>query len=89
MSTSGSHYKPVPIAVDGTVTLLGSRVGGLLCTTSGSFTFTLIGEDGTSVALPAIPLTAGQSFDIPFFAGTRQRSTVAASGGGAGIVFVA
>lgn len=87
MSTAGSHYKPVAIPVNGTVTIRGSRVGGLVCTTAGSFTFTLRKESLPDVVLPAIPMTAGQSIDIPFFAGTTERSVVTASGGGAGIIF--
>lgn len=89
MSTSGSHYKAIPVAANATVIIRGSRVGGFVCTTAGSFQFILRKENLPDVTLPAIPLTAGQSIDIPFFAGTTERSTLVASGGGAGILFAA
>ena len=87
MSTSGSHYKAVPVEVNSTVTILGSRIGGFIAATGGSIQFTLRQENLPDTALPAVPLSAGQEWDIEFFAGTTGRSTITTSGGCSGILF--
>ena len=87
MSTSGSHYKAVPVGVDSTVTIRGSRVGGFIAATGGAIQFTIRNENTPDVVLPAVPLTTGQEWDIEFFAGTVGRSTITTSGGCSGILF--
>ena len=87
MSTSGSHYKAVAVGVDGTVTIPGSRVGGFIAATAGSIQFTIRQENVPDVVLPAVPLSAGQEWDIEFFAGTTGRSVLTASGGCSGVLF--
>lgn len=87
MSTSGSHYKAVAVGVDSTVTIQGSRIGGFIAATGGSIQFTLRKENLPDTVLPAVPLSAGQEWDIEFFAGTTGRSTITTSGGCSGIVF--
>ena len=87
MSTSGSHYKAVPVGVNSTVTIQGSRVGGFIAATAGSIQFTIRRENGPDVVLPAVPVPAGQEWDIEFFAGTVGRSTITTSGGCSGILF--
>ena len=67
MGTSGSHYKAVPVGVDSTVTIPGSRVGGFIAATAGSIQFTIRQENVPDVVLPAVPLSAGQEWDIEFF----------------------
>ena len=87
MGTSGSHYKAVPVGVDSTVTIPGSRVGGFIAATAGSIQFTIRQENVPDVVLPAVPLSAGQEWDIEFFAGTTGRSTITTSAGCSGILF--
>lgn len=87
MSTSGSHYKAVPVEVNSTVTILGSRIGGFIAATAGSIQFTLRQENLPDTTLPAVPLSAGQEWDIEFFAGTTGRSTITTSGGCSGVLF--
>ena len=85
--TAETHYKATPIPVDGTVTIQGSRVGGVIAATAGVFTFTIITGEGPNVVLPGIPLEAGQELDIGFYVGSSGRSTLVASEGGSGILF--
>lgn len=86
--TSDSHYKPVPVAVNATVLITGSRIGGFVPATAGTITITTVSENGVTVALPGIPVTAGNDVDIPIFTGTVSRSTLVASGGASGILLM-
>ena len=83
-----SCYKATPVGVNATVTILGSKVGGFIAATAGTVQF-IIQEGSNTVTLPAVPLAAGQEWDIPFFCGTTARSTVTLSGGCSGIIFYA
>ena len=85
--TASSHYKAVPVGVNSTVPILGSRVGGFIASTAGSIQFTIRQENAPDVTLPAVPLTAGQEWDIEFFAGTTGRSSITTTGGCSGILF--
>lgn len=85
--TASSHYKAVPVGVNTTVTILGSRVGGFIAATSGSIQFTIQQENAPDVTLPAVPLSAGQEWDIGFFVGTTGRSSITTTGGCSGILF--
>lgn len=87
MSTSASHYKAVPVGVNSTVVIKGSRVGGFIAATGGTISFTIRQENAPDVVLPAVPLTAGQEWDIEFFAGTLARSSITTAGGCSGILF--
>lgn len=88
--TGDSHYKAEPIGVDATFTIRGSKVGGFIAATAGTIQFVIRGQQGQpDVTLPAVPLTAGQEWDMPFFCGTVSRSTVTLAGGCSGVLFYA
>jgi hypothetical protein len=84
-----SHYKAVPVGVNETVTILGSRIGGFLPATDGSIQIIIRQFPGPDVTLPVTPVVAGDDVDIPIFIGTDNRSTFVASGGASGTLFVA
>lgn len=86
--TSHTHYKPVPVGVNATVVILGSRIGGFVAATPGTITITVVNEHGVSTALPGIPVAAGADVDIPIQTGTVGRSTLVASGGASGILLM-
>ena len=79
-------YKAVPVPVNGTVLIRGSRVGGFIAATGGTIQFTLR-KGPVTTDLPAVPLAAGQEWDIEFFSGTDERSTVTLAGGCSGVLF--
>jgi hypothetical protein len=88
--TAGSHYKAVPVAVNSTVPIASSRVGGFVPTAAGTWTFTLV-IDGVSTTFPGIAVPAGNVglfHKFPVFCGTDSRSSVTTSVNGAGILFV-
>jgi hypothetical protein len=90
MSTSGSHYKAVPIAANSTYQIKGSRIKGFVPTATGTWTFTLV-IDGVTTALPGITVAAGgvgRETELPIFVGTDGLSSVTTSAGGAGILMV-
>lgn len=85
--TSGSHYKPIVVPVDGTVVLNGSNLGGFIPATAGSITITIIEGNGQDpITLPTIPVVAGAYLDLWMYVGTAGRSTFVASGGASGIL---
>lgn len=84
---SFDRFKPVNVGVNSTVRIHGSVVGGFIAVTSGTVQFILRKEGNVDVNLLPIPVTDGQVIDIPFFAGTVDRSTVVTAGGASGIVF--
>jgi hypothetical protein len=87
--TGDSHYKAAPVGIDATYVLRGSKVGGFIAATAGTIQFTIRNEGQPDVVLPAVPLDAGQEWDMPFFCGTKARSTVTLAGGCSGIIFYA
>lgn len=93
LGNAGVIYKAVPVAANSTVTILGSRIGGFIPTTAGTWSFTLrFGDGAPDLTLPNIVVPAGQlslTHEIPIFVGNVQRSTVTTSGGAAGILLVA
>jgi hypothetical protein len=90
MAPSDSHYKAVPIGVNGTVTLRGSRIGGFACTAAGTLTLNIQeGANAPVVAINALPVVAGTWIDLPFYVGTNGRSTVVLAGNAAGTLAVA
>jgi hypothetical protein len=82
-----NHYKAVNVGVNSTVPIRGTTVGGFIAITAGTVQFTLVKESGANTVLTAIPVTPGMEIDIPFFAGTVQRSTCTTAGGASGILF--
>lgn len=86
--TCDTHYKPQPVGVNATVIIQGSKVGGFVPATSGTITITTIQEGGLTIALPTIPVVAGQFSEFPMFVGTLNRSTLVAAGGASGILLV-
>jgi hypothetical protein len=88
--TGDSHYKPVPVPVDGTVTILGSKILGFMPSTAGNITITIIQGDGRPLlTLPAIPVTPGNLCELPIFVGTAALSTLVAAGGASGVLLSA
>lgn len=86
--TAVSHYKPVPVGVNATVLIAGSRIGGFVPATAGTITITTVSENGVSLTLPGIPVTLGNDVVMPIFVGTVGRSTLVASGGASGILLM-
>lgn len=84
-----SAYKPIPVAANSTVSILGSKLCGFTPTAAGTWTFTVI-TGGVTTVLPGIAVPAGNVglfHKFPAFVGTEQRSSVTTSGGGAGVLF--
>lgn len=82
------RYNPVPIAANSTVQITGSRIGGFLCTTSGTLTIVRNNEDGTTTTLiNALAVTAGQWTPLPFYLSSHGGSATTA-GGGVGVLGV-
>jgi hypothetical protein len=89
MTTSGSHYKAVPVGADSTVAIQGSRIGGFVPTATGTWTFTIVQENMADVTLAGITVPAGNVglfHELPIHVGTTGRSSVTTSAGGAGIL---
>jgi len=88
--TGDSHYKPVPVGVNGTITILGSKILGFMPATAGNITITIIqGEGRAPLTLPAIPVAAGILCELPIFVGTAALSTLVAAGGASGVLLSA
>lgn len=86
-------FRPVPIGVNGSVTLGGGHLGAFLAKTSGTITITITvgGYTGPSVVtiLDAVPVTAGIFTPIPaVFEAVQNGCTVTLGGGAAGTLFV-
>lgn len=82
------RWNPLPIAANSTVQIKGSRVGGFLCTTSGTLTIVRNNEDGTTTTLVnALAVTAGQWTFIPFYL-TSHGGTATTAGGAVGVLGV-
>ena len=77
------QYTPQPMAANTSFTTGSQRVGGFICTVSGSLTITT--PSGTIVN--ALPVTAGAYFPLPVFLGTSG-ATVTLSGGAAGTLLI-
>ena len=76
------RYNPVPLAAGATITLNGTRIGGFLCTTTG--TLTIKRSDGTTL-VDALPVTAGTWTTIPFELGSNATVTSASAVGVIGV----
>lgn len=82
------RYNPLPIGANSTVQITGSRIGGFLCTTSGTLTIVRNNEDGTTTTLiNALAVTAGQWVDMPFYLSSHG-GTATTAGGGVGVLAV-
>lgn len=82
------RYNPLPIGANSTVTITGSRVGGFLCTTSGTLTITRNNGNGTSTTIVnALAVTAGEWVFIPFYLG-QWGGTATTAGGAVGVLGV-
>ena len=84
-------YKAVPVAANSTVAISGSVVGGFIPTATGTWTFTIVLDNGTNLVLPGITVPAGNIglyHQFPAFVGTSARSSVTTTTNGAGILFV-
>jgi hypothetical protein len=80
-------YKATPIGVDQTANIPGTRVGGFIAATAGTVQFIIRDGGNPPVTFPAVPLAAGQEWDIEFYAGTTGLSTIVLAGGCSGILF--
>lgn len=75
----------LPIAANSTVNLPGPGITGFACVATGTLTITRRNENGTdTVILNAMPVTAGQWIDLPFYVGQSGLSTATTAGGAAG-----
>ena len=87
------NSKPVPVAADSTVTIIGAKICGFVPTAAGTWTFTLrYGDGAPDLVLPGIAVPAGNVglfHKLPIFVGTVARSSITTSGGGAGILCMA
>lgn len=85
-----NNARALPVGVNSTVTIPGSKICGFVPTAAGTWTFTLrFGDGAPDVALPAITVQAGNVglfHKLPIFIGTVARSSVTTAGGGAGIL---
>jgi hypothetical protein len=81
-----STYKALPVGVNTTVTLNGSKICGFLAATTGTVAITIRQENTPDVVLPTFPVTAGVWVDLPVFIGTVARSTITTAGGASGIL---
>jgi hypothetical protein len=89
MASGDSHSQPISVPVNGTVTILGSRISGFVPATTGTIAITIVqGEGRTDQTLPTIPVTAGVFLEMPIFVGTAARSTLVAAGGASGVLLV-
>lgn len=90
------HYRPVPIAANGSFVGEVNQLGGFLCVTSGTLTVV----DGAGVTVVAtIAVTAGVYLPLPFDVGggrvgatasaTSRKTTVTLAGGASGTLGVA
>lgn len=76
-----SHcHSPLLVAAGATVPIRASRLGGFLCTTTG--TITIVRDNGggsTTTLVNALPVTAGQWVDIPMLIGSNGGTITSAS----------
>lgn len=89
MSKIYERYTPVPVAVDTTVTIHSSSVGGFLAKTAGTITVVANAADGKAqtTIVDAHPVTAGAYVPMPFFLG-KSGGTVTTAGGASGTLGV-
>jgi hypothetical protein len=86
--TEQLRWNPLPVAANSTVQIKSSRIGGFLCTATGTLTLVRNNEDGTTTTLiNAMAVTAGQWTFIPFYLG-RDGGSVTTASSAAGIVGV-
>lgn len=82
------RWNALPIAANSTVQITGSRVGGFLCTTTGTLTIVRNNDDGTTTTIVnALAVTAGTWTFIPFLLGNHG-GTATTAGGGVGTLAV-
>ena len=76
-----SRYNPLPIGANATVNITGSRIGGFLCTVSGTLSVVRKNEDGTTTTLiSALPVSAGTWVDMPFYLSSHGGTATTADG---------
>lgn len=76
-----SHcYSPLLLGAGASESIRASRIGGFLCTTTG--TITIVRNDGggsTTTLVNALPVTAGEWVDIPMLIGSNGGTITSAS----------
>lgn len=77
-------FTPVPMGVDSSYTLAGSRLGGFLARTSGTITVTSFAGN---VVVDAVPVTAGTYTLIPILL-NQIGATVTLGGGASGTLML-
>jgi len=78
------RYNPQVVGVNATVGVTGASLGGFLCKTAGTVTFT---KANGSVVIDAIPVAAGIYLPMPFHTGGHG-GTFTTAGGASGTLGV-
>jgi hypothetical protein len=83
------RFSPKPIGVNGTYNVLGTHIGGFLCTVAGTLSIVAKAADGTTdvTYVAALPVAAGQYVKIPMEV-TVPGIAVTLAGGAAGTLFI-
>lgn len=83
------RYNPIVVAANSTVTIYGDNVGIFLATADGDITLVSNKHDGkpATTLLSSFPVTAGETYRIPFFIG-KSGGTFTTANNAAGVLGV-
>lgn len=77
MSSANPRGKPVSVGTNGTVVVESQSIYGFLCIASGTLTLTPF---NSPALITALPVTAGQFIEIPFYIGASGYTVTLADG---------